>query len=162
MLIEIFTNAIPFQNGFALYRREVIDGEKTDLKTFHQADDQFQADLLNVGFALRSISEFDKKFGIVCTGGQKERRDDKDFKQLSFKENYRIFESTGERCDVIIYTENTELFENLKYSIRFYDNAKTRKYLTRVKELQLKTLVAISMPAQVLETWQSEIVKKYG
>lgn len=170
MLIEIFTKALLYNNGFYLYRTEVLTSaygkDENTVKEFWECNTQFEADLLNVGLALKYITDFDKQFGIEVKAGFIERKADNDFKNINkqskAKEKYRAYKESEEKCPAIVYTENTEVFNNLYYSIRYYESVIIRKMLAKIQLLQNQSLITISMPTEILENWKMDAVKRYA
>jgi len=163
MKIEIDTKSRRYENGFALYRTEYIDGNKLETtKEFEICDTQFQADLLNIGLALKYLINFDNQFGIIIKSDYEQIRTDKDFKKIRHKEKFRCYKESGEIVDTVIYTENVEVFENLYYSQRYYENVLIRKMLARVIELQKTSCIKISLAKEQAAIWEKQGVQKYG
>jgi len=135
MLIQIFTSSKQTDNGFMLYQQHFTDYVCLNrLKKEIQAESKLQADAFNVGFAMAKIVNEDRKFGIV-------------HKEFTYKDVYRgkkeadsfkqwIEYKTGVKRYACVYTDNDEVFNNIRYSIR-----DVGVYMTKVfnRIIQLKT-----------------------
>ncbi len=146
-----------------LYKTEFVNESKFELdKIFAETNSLLQADLLNVGLALKHIIDNKNKYGIEFFNGFEKVFNDKDYKQIRKKEKHWRDKYTFEKVEIYVLTSNIEVFENLYYSVRAYDNILTRRLFARIIELQKNHLISVTMPDDILLEWKNESVRKYA
>jgi hypothetical protein len=148
MLIQIFTSSKRIdENSFMIKRVLYTDYLSLEsLKETQETDSQLLADIYNIGFAMRSIIEDDRKFGIV----HKELK----YKHQQFSgtdsgksiKNYSswIEYETGIKRFATVYTENEEVFNNIRYSLRTTDKH-TIKCLNKIIQLKQEFSIGVSL-----------------
>lgn len=154
MIIQIFTYSEKIENGFMLYHKHYADYVPLETTKHAVYDvDQLTADTFNVGFAIKTIVNEDSKFGIV----RKEKfanthNTDKTAVEVKSWIEYK----SGLKRFACVYTENEEVFKNVRYSIRVND-----AYLTRVfnRIIQLKTDWGIGLECMKYSEMNDDVIK---
>jgi len=143
MLIQIFTQSIRINaTEFYLSHMHYLDGVKVDKKRLPvwKAENKTQADLFNIGFAMKENIEQDRKLGIV-------------HREYNFISVYKGMKAdspktwteykSGIKRHVTIYTDNEALADNIKRSF-FIGNSYDTRLFNRIVKLKTDFGIGVS------------------